>query len=76
MNGLLRLGARLANPAVIAVVVLLVLGFGFTYVSGLNPDQRDELLFQTQRYLPMAMFLTLWAGWRSFSACWATSWAR
>jgi tripartite ATP-independent transporter DctM subunit len=59
MNGLLRLGARLANPAVIAILVLLALGFGFAYVSGLNPDQREELLYQAQRFLPIVMFLTL-----------------
>lgn len=59
MNGLLRLGARLANPVVIAIVVLLALGFCFAYVSGLNPEQREELLYGAQRSLPIIMFLTL-----------------
>jgi tripartite ATP-independent transporter DctM subunit len=59
MNGLLRLGGRLANPAVLAVLLMLVLGFGFAYVSGLSPDNREELLYKVQQLLPILMFLTL-----------------
>jgi tripartite ATP-independent transporter DctM subunit len=59
MNGLLRLGGRLAHPLVLAVVLLLVLGFGFAYVSGLDLEQREELLYKVQRFLPILMFLTL-----------------
>ena len=59
MNGLARLGARLATPAVGALVLLVLLGFAFAYVAGLDGEQREELLYQMQRYLPMLMFLTL-----------------
>src|SRR5687767_3009300 len=59
MNGLLRLGGRLAHPVVLVVVLLLVLGFGFAYVSGLDAEQQEELLFKVQEYLPILMFLTL-----------------
>jgi tripartite ATP-independent transporter DctM subunit len=60
LNGLARLiGARLATPAVGALVLLVVLGFGFAYVAGLDAESREELIYQLQRYLPMLMFLTL-----------------
>ena len=59
MNGLARLGARLATPAVGALVLLVLLGFSFAYVAGLDAEQREELLYQMQRYLPMLMFVTL-----------------
>jgi len=59
LNGLARLGARLATPAVGALVLLVLLGFAFAYVAGLDGEQREELLYQMQRYLPMLMFLTL-----------------
>src|SRR5687767_7335675 len=59
MNGLLRLGGRLAHPVVLVVVLLLVLGFGFAYVSSLDLEQREELLYKVQQLLPILMFLTL-----------------
>ena len=59
MNGLLRLGSRLASPTVLLVGLLVVLGFGFAYVSGLGPEHREELLFKVQELLPILMFLTL-----------------
>ena len=59
MNGLLRLGGRLANRTVLVVGLLLVLGFAFAYVSGLGPEQKEELLHKAQELLPIVMFLTL-----------------
>jgi tripartite ATP-independent transporter DctM subunit len=60
LNGLARLiGARLATPAVGALALLVVLGFGFAYVAGLDAESREELIYQLQRYLPMLMFVTL-----------------
>ena len=41
------------------VGLLVVLGFGFAYVSGLGPEHREELLFKVQELLPILMFLTL-----------------
>jgi len=59
MNGLLRLGGRLANRTVLVVGLLLLLGFAFAYVSGLGPEQKEELLYKAQEFLPIIMFLTL-----------------
>jgi tripartite ATP-independent transporter DctM subunit len=59
MNGLLRLGSRLASPAGALVAALVLLGFAFAYVAGLDVEAREELLLVAQRYLPIAMFLTL-----------------
>jgi tripartite ATP-independent transporter DctM subunit len=59
MAFLLRLGGRLANRYVLLVALLVLLGAGFAYVSGLNGEQKEELLYQVQRLLPIAMFLTL-----------------
>ncbi|HET9735178.1 MAG TPA: TRAP transporter large permease subunit [Burkholderiales bacterium] len=59
MEFLLRLGGRLANRYALLVALLLLLGAGFAYVSGLNGEQREELLYQVQRLLPIVMFLTL-----------------
>jgi tripartite ATP-independent transporter DctM subunit len=59
MEFLLRLGGRLANRYALLVALLVLLGAGFAYVSGLNGEQKEELLYQVQRLLPIAMFLTL-----------------
>ena len=59
MEYLLRLGGRLANRYALLVALLVLLGAGFAYVAGLNGEQREELLYQVQRLLPIAMFLTL-----------------
>jgi tripartite ATP-independent transporter DctM subunit len=59
MEFLLRIGGRLANRYVLLVVLLVLLGAGFAYVSGLNAEHKEELLYQVQRFLPILMFLTL-----------------
>src|SRR5687767_165879 len=59
MEFLLRVGSRLANRYVVLVVLLVLLGAGFAYVSGLNGEQREELLYKVQELLPILMFLTL-----------------
>lgn len=59
MEFLLRLGGRLANRYALLVALLVLLGAGFAYVSGLNGEQKEELLYQVQRLLPLVMFLTL-----------------
>ena len=59
MEFLLRIGSRLANRYVVLVALLVLLGAGFAYVSGLNADQREELLYKVQELLPILMFLTL-----------------
>ena len=59
MEFLLRVGSRLANRYVVLVVLLVLIGAGFAYVSGLNAEQREELLYKVQELLPILMFLTL-----------------
>src|SRR5688500_12781564 len=55
----LRVGSRLANRYVVLVALLVLIGAGFAYVSGLNGEQREELLYKVQELLPILMFLTL-----------------
>ena len=44
MELLLKLGSRLANRYVAAVVLILLLGFAYAYVTGLSPSARADLL--------------------------------
>jgi len=59
MELLLRIGSRLANRYVVAVVLLILLGAGYAYIAGLDADAREELLYFVQDYLPLVMFITL-----------------
>ena len=59
MEFLLRIGSRLANRYALLVALLVLLGAGFAYVSGLNAEQKEELLYRVQELLPVVMFLTL-----------------
>jgi tripartite ATP-independent transporter DctM subunit len=59
MELLLRIGSRLANRYVVAVVLLILLGAGYAYIAGLDADSREELLYFVQDYLPLVMFITL-----------------
>jgi tripartite ATP-independent transporter DctM subunit len=59
MEQLLKLGNRLANRYVAAVVLILLIGFFYAYVTGLSPDARGNLLHKAQENLPVLMFLTL-----------------
>jgi tripartite ATP-independent transporter DctM subunit len=59
MEFLLKLGSRLGNRYVAAIALILLLGFGYAYVTGLQPAARGELLVKAQHLLPMLMFATL-----------------
>ena len=59
MEFLQRLGGRLGNRYVVAIALILLLGFGYAYVTGLNPAARGELLVQARVLLPLLMFITL-----------------
>jgi tripartite ATP-independent transporter DctM subunit len=59
MEHLLKLGNRLANRYVAAVLLILLIGFFYAYVIGLSPEARGVLLHKVQQYLPVLMFLTL-----------------
>ncbi|MEM9028928.1 MAG: TRAP transporter large permease subunit [Pseudomonadota bacterium] len=47
------------TATVISLVVLGLIVAGVTYVSSLGTDQREELLYLAQDYLPIVMFATL-----------------
>ena len=48
------------NAAIVApVAILVIIGLAYTYVSGLDIEAREELLYFVQDYLPILMFLTL-----------------
>ena len=50
---------RLNGKLVALIAVLLVIGGVFALLAGLSPDQKTDLLWFIQDYLPIAMFLTL-----------------
>lgn len=47
------------TPIITIIALLVVIGGIFLYVSGLNEEQQEELLYLVQDYLPIVMFLTL-----------------
>jgi tripartite ATP-independent transporter DctM subunit len=59
MEFLLRLGSRLGNRYVAAIALILLLGFGYAWLTGLNPAARGELLVKAREFLPLLMFATL-----------------
>ncbi len=59
MELLLRIGGRLLNRYVFIIGLILILGFCYTYIAGLEGEAREEFQFQVHRYLPLIMFLTL-----------------
>src|ERR687891_1994886 len=50
---------RLNGKLVALIAILLVIGGVFALLAGLSPDQKTELLWFIQDYLPIAMFITL-----------------
>ncbi len=59
MEFLLRLGSRLTNRYVVAILLILLLGVAYAYVTGLHPVARGELLVKARELLPLLMFATL-----------------
>ena len=43
----------------IPVAILVVIGIGYAYVTGLSVEAQDDLLFSVQEFLPLFMFSTL-----------------
>src|ERR671910_739854 len=50
---------RLNGKLVALIAILLVIGGLFALLAGLSPDQKTDLLWFIQDYLPIAMFITL-----------------
>jgi len=59
MELLLRIGGRLLNRYVLIIGLLVLLGAGYAYVSGLQGEAREEFLYAVHDYLPIIMFVTL-----------------
>ena len=58
MEQLLRLGVR-NGKAIVLIAILVAIGLAFAHVSGLTPEQQEELLWTVQNFLPILMFVTL-----------------
>ena len=58
MEKLLELGGR-NGKVVILVAILVAIGLALAHVSGLTPEQQEELLWTVQDFLPILMFVTL-----------------
>ena len=43
----------------IPVAILVAIGIGYAYVTGLSVEAQDDLLFSVQEFLPLFMFSTL-----------------
>ena len=58
MEQLLKQGIR-NGKVVVLVAILVAVGLAFAHVSGLTPEQQQELLWSVQEFLPILMFVTL-----------------
>jgi len=58
MDALLKLG-RLNGKTVTLIMALVVVGVAFAVLTSLSPEQRTDLRWFIEDYLPIAMFLTL-----------------
>jgi len=59
MELLLKIGGRLLNRYVLLIGILVLLGFAYAHVAGLDAEGREELLGTVQEFLPIFMFSTL-----------------
>ena len=59
MEQLLRIGGRLLNRYVVAIVLLAMVGISYSYIAGLDADGLEEFHFHVREFLPLVMFLTL-----------------
>jgi tripartite ATP-independent transporter DctM subunit len=59
MEALLKLGGRLNGKTVTLIMALVVVGVAFAVLTSLSPEQRTDLRWFIEDYLPIAMFLTL-----------------
>ena len=58
MNAIVKSVSR-GGPLLYALIVVALIIIGFTYISGMDADAQDELLYFTQDFLPIIMFLYL-----------------
>ena len=58
MNAIVKSVSR-GGPLLYALIVVALIIIGFTYISGMGADAQDELLYFTQDFLPIIMFLSL-----------------
>lgn len=55
----LAAGIRRNTGLTVVLVALAVIGIAYAYVLSMTPDQQKELLYFTQDYLPILMFISL-----------------
>ncbi|MBB54425.1 MAG: C4-dicarboxylate ABC transporter [Magnetovibrio sp.] len=58
MNAIVKSVSR-GGPLLYALIVVALIIIGFNYISGMDADAQDELLYFTQDFLPIIMFLSL-----------------
>ena len=58
MNAIVKSVSR-GGPMLYALIVVALIIIGFTYISRMDADAQDELLYFTQDFLPIIMFLSL-----------------
>jgi tripartite ATP-independent transporter DctM subunit len=59
MELLLKIGSRLLNRYVVIIVLLVLLGASYAYVSSLTGEAQEAFQYAVHDYLPLVMFLSL-----------------
>ena len=58
MNAIVKSVSR-GGPGLYALIVVALIIIGFNYISGMDAEAQEELLYFTQDFLPIIMFLSL-----------------
>ena len=58
MNAIVRSFSR-GGAALYTLILIALIAVGFSYVSGLDAEAQEELLYLVQDFLPIIMFLSL-----------------
>ena len=58
MNAIVKSVSR-GGPALYALIAVVLIAIGFTFITGMDAEAQEELLYFTQDFLPIIMFLSL-----------------
>ena len=58
MNAIVKSVSR-GGPGLYALIIVALIIIGFTYINGMDAEAQEELLYFTQDFLPIIMFLSL-----------------
>ncbi len=58
MNAIVKSVTR-GGPGLVALIVIALIAIGFTYVTNLDAEAQEQLLYGVQDFLPIIMFLSL-----------------